>query len=145
MNSNYDNIKFKDKTLLINLLETVRDSHCKFKVLDDKKLKLSLQIGENEYEDIYIHFKESISWSILIYDIVNKRRKFKGKIIDKNLESDLESLNVELNDFYFDRNDLLIYANDLTPKGFGNDKIIRCSEVDSIDIDKRRYSIMIKD
>ena len=131
---NNKSIKFEEKTLLINSLGELRDSDCKFEIINEYTIKVLLRTVDNIRKEIFFNFKESIYSTGLIYEIVVNKRKFKGKIVDNNFKVDLENLNIQIYEFFYTKNNIIIYAVELLPRGYGNKKIIKFYDIDSIDI-----------
>lgn len=110
------------------------DSICNFKVLDEKRIKLLLRTINDEKKTIVITLKNKIVESFTIYEFRNDEGNLIGKVVDNNLTSDLESLNIEIIDFVFTNLDLTIYACDSLTNELGNDRLTQFCEVDSVEI-----------
>ncbi len=139
---NNKKINFSEKTFLINYLASFHDAYCKFKVIDEHKLKITFTYrltddDENDtIKEIFVNFKYKMLESFSIYHSINERGVFKGKIVSNSLATDLESLAVEVYDFLFNTTDSVIMCTRqlLKPKGYGNEMFISFYNIDSIDI-----------
>ena len=68
MELNSKKIDFSNKTELVKLLDKFHDSTCNFKVIDEKKLKITFYTIEGEIRYILIQFKNKITNSFTIYN-----------------------------------------------------------------------------
>ena len=64
MELNSKKIDFSNKTELVKLLDKFHDSTCNFKVIDEKKLKITFYTIEGEIRYISIQFKNKIISSV---------------------------------------------------------------------------------
>ena len=62
MELNSKKIDFLNKTELVKLLDKFHDSTCNFKVIDEKKLKITFYTIEGEIRYILIQFKNKVNF-----------------------------------------------------------------------------------
>lgn len=107
---------FQDKNSLIPIFDTFHDCNCRFKILDNSKLGIFIDIKNQKSPKISITFTSNVLDSFTIYNFINDNGKFLGEIIDNNQAKDLEKLFVELIDCLFTNLDLVLFSIDANNK-----------------------------